>query len=139
MADETNPFRSMIQMLEQFKVPGIDMSSVIEGGRKDVEALLDANKSAYESLQAVARKQTEILTQAMHSLQSFAKNAAAGGAAAPDVSRQAEFARNALQKALADMTDLAEMVHKSQADAMTGISQRATQSLQDLKNLVKPK
>jgi phasin family protein len=139
MTDETNPFRSVIQMLEQLKVPGIDMSSVIEGGRKDIEALLDANKSAYESLQAVARKQTEILTETMHSLQSFAKSAAAGGVAAPDVSRQAEFARTALQKALADMTDLAEMVRKSQVDAMTGISQRATQSLQDLRNLVKPK
>ena len=134
MTDETNPFRSVIQMLEQFKVPGIDMSSIIEGGRKDIEALLDANKSAYESMQVVARKQTEILTQAMQSLQEYAKTAATGSAGT-----QAEFARKAFQKALADMTDLADTVRKSQADAMSSIAQRATQSLQDLRKLVQPK
>jgi phasin family protein len=134
MTDETNPFRSVIQMLEQFKVPGIDMSSIIEGGRKDIEALLDANKSAYESMQVVARKQTEILTQAMQSLQEYARTAATGGAGT-----QAEFARKAFQKALADMTDLADTVRKSQEAAMSSIAQRATQSLQDLRKLVQPK
>jgi phasin family protein len=134
MTDQTNPFSSVIQMLEQFKVPGIDMSSIIEGGRKDIEALLDANKSAYESMQVVARKQTEILTQAMHNLQEYARTAATGGAGS-----QAELARKTFQKALADMTDLADTVRKSQADAMSSITQRATQSLQDLRKLVQPK
>jgi phasin family protein len=115
------------------------MSSIIEARRKDIEALLDVNRSAYESMQAVARKQTEILTQAMQGLQDFAKAAATGGVGAPDVAKQTELARKAYQKALADMTDLAEMVRKSQVDAMAGITQRATQSLEDLKKLVQPK
>jgi phasin family protein len=139
MAEESNPFSKLIQMLEQFRVPGVDMSSIIEARRKDIEALLDVNRSAYESMQAVARKQTEILTQAMQGLQDFAKAAATGGVGAPDVAKQTELARKAYQKALADMTDLAEMVRKSQVDAMAGITQRATQSLEDLKKLVQPK
>lgn len=138
MADESNPFSKRSRCSSSSRC-GVDMSSIIEARRKDIEALLDVNRSAYESMQAVARKQTEILTQAMQGLQDFAKAAATGGVGAPDVAKQTELARKAYQKALADMTDLAEMVRKSQVDAMAGITQRATQSLEDLKKLVQPK
>ena len=37
------------------------------------------------------------------------------------------------------MKELADMARKSQVDAMTGITQRATQSLAELKTLMQPK
>ena len=58
MATESNPFSDVKKMIEQFKLPGVDMTAI-------VEALVDANKAAYEAMQAVARKQTEMMTQAM--------------------------------------------------------------------------
>jgi phasin family protein len=138
MATETNPFDDVTKMIQQFKVPGLDMAPIIESRRKDMEALVEANKATFEAMQALARKQTEILTQTMQGIQDSAK-ASAGGAVVTNPEKQTELARNAYQKALADMTELAEMARKSQTDAMAIITQRATQSLAEMKKLMQPK
>ena len=139
MANETNPFGDVTKMFEQFKVPGLDMAQIIESRRKDMEALTEANKAAYEAMQALGRKQTELLTQAMQGIQESAKGLAAGGAGAPNPAKQTELVQGACQKALGDMKELAEMARKSQVDAMAIITQRATQSMEEMKKLMQPK
>ena len=139
MANDTNPFGDMTKMFQQFKVPGLDMEPIIESRRKDMEALVEANKSTYESMQALARKQTEILTETMQGIQESAKGLAGGGTGAPNAAKQADFVGSAYTKALADMKDLADMVRKSQTDAMAGITQRAMQSMEEMKKLMHPK
>lgn len=138
MANDTNLFGDMTKMIQQFKVPGLDMAPIVESRRKDMEALIEANKSAYEAMQALARKQTEILTETMQGIQDTAKGLASGGVGAPNAAKQADLVGKAYQKALADMKDLAEMVRKSQTDAMAGLTVRATQSLQEMKKLMQP-
>lgn len=136
MANESNPFGDLTKMMQQFTVPGLDMGAIIESRRKDMEALVEANKAAYEAMQALARKQSEIMTQAMQGIQESAKGLVAS---ASDPAKQAELVRGAYQKAIADMTDLAEMARQSQVDAMAGITERATQSMEEMKKLMQPK
>lgn len=139
MAKDSNPFGDVTKMIEQFKLPGVDMSAIVEARRKDIEALVKANKAAYEAMQAMAHKQTEMLTQAMQDIQSAVKEAASTKGVLPDPKKQAEMARNAWKKTLGDMKDLAEMARKSQADAMAGLTARASQSLQEIKKMMQPK
>lgn len=139
MAKDSNPFGDVTKMIEQFKLPGVDMSAIMEARRKDIEALVQANKAAYESMQAMAHKQTEMLTQAMQDIQSAVKEAASTKGGLPDPKKQAELARDAWKKTLADMKDLADMARKSQADAMAGLTQRAAQSIEELKKMMHPK
>ena len=139
MAKDSNPFGDVTKMIEQFKVPGVDMSAIMEARRKDIEALVQANKAAYESMQAMAHKQTEMLTQAMQDIQAAVKEAASTKGGLPDPKKQAELARDAWKKTLADMKDLADMARKSQADAMAGLTQRAAQSIEELKKMMHPK
>jgi len=133
MAEQTNPFADLTKMLEQFKVPGVDMSSIVESRRKDIEAIVEANKTAYESMQALARKQTETFTQAMQDIQEAAKSGIA------DPGKQADVARSACVKALEDMKDLAEIARKSQADAMASITQRANEHVDEIKKMLQRK
>ena len=137
--DPANPFGDLTKMLEQVKVPGVDMSAIIESRRKDMEALMATNKATFESMQQIAAKQAEIFTQAMQSVQDGAKSLVQGGAAAPDPAQHAELARKAYEKAVGDMGALADMARKAQADAMAGITERARQSLQEFMALAKPK
>jgi phasin family protein len=130
MADQTNPFGDLTKMLEQFKVPGVDMSALIESRRKDIEAIVEANKTAYDSMQAVARKQTEMLSRAMQDIQ------AAATTGITDPGKQTEVARNACLKALEDMKDLAEIARKSQAEAMASITQRANEHVEEIKKML---
>jgi len=138
-ADQANPFGDLTKMIEQFKVPGVDMSAIVESRRKDMDALIATNKAMFESMQELAKKQAEILAQAMQSVQDGVQTLIKGGGATPDPVKHAELARKAYEKAVGDMGALAEMARKAQADVMAGITQRATQSLQEFKALAKPK
>jgi len=133
MANDSNPF-DVAKMLEQFKVPGIDMGAIAEARRKDIQALVEANKAAYEGMQALSRKQADMLAETMKGIQDVV-----GGAGFGDPSKQTELVRKAVEKALADMKELAELARNSQTDAMSHISQRAAEHMQELKKLMQPK
>ncbi len=139
MTTPPNPFADFTKMLEQFQLPGMDMSAVMEARRKDIEALGEANKLAYEGMQALMQKQTEIFGQAMQQIQSAAQQMASGGNPAEAMSTQNEFVQKALHQALENMRELAEIARKSQADAMAVIGERAQQNLQEAGSLLKPK
>ncbi len=136
MANPTNPFGDLTDVLEQFKLPGVDMTAIFDARRKDIEALIEANKAAYASMQALAKKQTEMLTQAMQGIQEAAQAALSS---AGDPVRQAELGRMACEKTLTDMKDLADMVRQSQADTMASITQRAAERMQEVRKLIAPK
>jgi len=133
--NQPNPFADFTKILERFKVPGVDLSALAESGRKDMEALVEANKAAYQGLQALARKQSEMLTEAMGKIQEAAKRAAD---VAPGT-KTSDLARAAYHKTLADMKELADIVRASHSEALTKVTDRAIERLQELKKLIQPK
>jgi phasin family protein len=132
MANPANPFADVAKMMEQLKVPGVDMSAIVEARRKDIEALTEANKAAFESMQALAARQTEMMTEAFQGMQTAAQSMLGGGGM-PDPAKQTELMRKAFEKTLADMKELAEMARQAQADAMARISERMTEQVQGTK------
>ena len=137
MSSPINPFLDLQTLMTQFSVPGVDLASVIESRRKDIDALVAANQAAVEAAQALARKQTEMLTQAMVDIQQAARDAASG-VGLGDPSKQAANARKAIEKAIADMKELAEMAQHSQREALTHLTQRADEHLQEIRGLMTP-
>jgi phasin family protein len=135
MVEQSHPFTDLAKLIEHLKVPGVDFAALVESGRKDMEALVEANKAAIEGMQALALKQKEMLGEAMHKIQEYAKH---NGASSPSP-QQAETARDAYHKVLADMKELADIVRKSQAQAMTQITDRAIEHLRELKRMIQPK
>lgn len=128
-AEDFNPFLDVTRKFEQFKMPGVDMPSFVDARRKDVAALVTANKMAYEILQAIGHAQAGMLTQTLHGMQESAKAMMAGGMAGADTARHTEAAQKAWQKMAADMTQLAEVVRKSQVIAMAALTERAQENL----------
>jgi phasin family protein len=128
-----NPFGELTKTFEQFKMPSVDSASFLEARRKDVEALVAANKITYDALQALARTQTEMLTQAMQGMQESTKGVLARGEKGGNMAKHSEAAQKAWQKMLADMKALAEMVQKAQAEAMAGLTERAKENMGAMK------
>jgi hypothetical protein len=130
MAEQSDPFADVTKIIEHFKLPGVDLPAIVESGRKNMDALVEANKAAYEGLQALARKQTEMLTDAMQKIQQ---------AAEPGSGKSQETAREAYQKTLADMKELADIVRRSQTEAMTKVTDRAIEHLRELRKMFESK
>ena len=135
MAEQSNPFADITKIVEHFKLPGVDVPALVESGRKDMEALVEANKAAYQGLQALARKQTEMLNEAMHKIQEAASHASGKAAG----SKPGQMAHEAYQKTLADMKEMADIVRTSQAEALTKVTDRAIEHLQELKKMINRK
>ena len=126
------PFVDITKIMDQFKLPGIDMSSIVEARRKDIEALTHANKIAFEGMQSIAQKQAEILRESMAEAQTAMQRMTSGNPM-ENASKQGELVQQTFQKALANMHALAEMAAKAQAEAFEVITKRVQQNIQETK------
>ena len=68
MVEHASQPSDITKILEQFKLPGVDVSALMEARRKDIEALTEVNKIALQSSQTMAQKQVEILQKTMEEL-----------------------------------------------------------------------
>ena len=135
MANPMTPLIDMSKIIEQFTLPGVDMSALVEARRKDIEALMQVNKIAFESLQTMAQKQAEILKTTMEELQSTTQKMAAKPGAVPE----GQVVQQTLEKAFGYMQELAELTRKSQAEALAVINKRVERNVEELKSLVQSK
>ena len=133
-----NPFGDITALMEQFKMPGVDMAAIVEARKKDIEALTEANKAAFESMQALAAKQAALMTEAMQGMQ-VAAQGLLSGTAVQDPAKQMDVMRKGFEKTLADMKDLADMALHAQSEAMVRITQRASEQMERVKTLMKSK
>ncbi len=131
--DAANPFGEFTKMLEQFKLPGFDVPAIMEARRKDVEALVTANQTAFQGMQSLAQKQGEMLRATLSELQALASS---GGAPSPQA---AELVQQTLHKALANMQQLAQAAYQSQAESYAVIQKRVEENVEELRTLMQQK
>jgi phasin family protein len=122
------------KILGDFKMPGFDVDAVLASQRKNIEALSHANRVAYDGMQAVVKRQVEILRQTMDEVAHAAKGITESGPVHDKAAKQAELAKAAFERALANGRELAEMVAKSNAEAFDTLNKRFTQNLQELRD-----
>jgi phasin family protein len=120
------PAFDFTKMLQQFQIPGVDFASIIERERKNIEALAEANRIAFEGWQNLVRRQSEILQDSMRRAVEDAKNQ-------NPLRNGADLARSAFETALANMRELAEMAAKSQRDAFEVIRKRVEENMNALR------
>jgi len=139
MANPQMPFMDINQLMEQFKIPGVDLGAMMEARRKDIEALVAANQQAYEGMQKLGQRQAEMLRDAMAEWQGATAQLMSGQDPSAGAAKQAELGKQALERALANMRELAEMATTSQTQAWNVINQRFQASLEELRHLGRPK
>ena len=133
--DPTNLVGEFSNMLKQYKLPGVDVDSIVAGQKKNLEALTSANRVAIEGLQAVVKRQAEILQETMNEA-SKAVDALSKAGSPPEVAaKQAELAKDAFERALSNMRELAELVTKANQDATSTINARISASLDEMKEV----
>jgi phasin family protein len=134
MADTTQNFTDMFKKLgEQFKVPQFDMTRFVEQHQKNLDALARSWQTAAAGAGAVATKQREILETAVKQVAEMAREYKPTGNPQEILAKQGEFARKAMEAAIANTKDLAELVQKSSTEAMHIIQQRMKDSFEEIR------
>jgi phasin family protein len=122
--------------MAEWKVPGLDTKAMLDAQRKNIEAIAAANRVAIEGAQAVARRQAEILRQAMQETSKVMQDLASSGAPEEKLVKQADVARQAFEAAVANMRELAEMSAKSNSEAIEVVNKRVSESLDEIKDML---
>ena len=126
----------LTKMLADFKISGVDFEPMIAAQQKNIEALTEANQHVIAGIQAVMKRQAEILQASMEEARTVASEIMIPGSPEAKVAKQTEVVQTAFQAALANMKELADMVTKSNTEAANVISKRVTEGLDEIKAAV---
>ncbi|MBX3455088.1 phasin family protein [Ferrovibrio sp.] len=121
------------KMFGDFKLPGFDAEALAATQKKNLEAIAAANKKAFEGYQALAARQAEIFQQGMDELSSLVKDAVSKGAKDANPAKQAELVKAAVERALANLKELAELAAKTNTETFETLNKRANESLEELR------
>ncbi|MCZ0738084.1 phasin family protein [Phreatobacter sp. AB_2022a] len=134
----TQTQQSILEMFtklgQDLKIPSVDMEKIIAHHRKNLEALSASGKAAAEGAAAFAAKQREIVEAAIRDIQSAAQNFKLPGSPQEAMAAQSEFAKRSIDAAIQNTKDLAELVQKSNQDAMRIIQDRMKESFEEIKS-----
>jgi phasin family protein len=120
------------KLVGRLKLPGVDVAAIIESQRKDMEALAEANRQAYEGIKALAQRRNEILRAALVEWQETMKDVAGKDA----MSKNAERAKAGVKKAIESFRELAEMEAESRRKAWKVLQDRFQENLANLQSLL---
>jgi phasin family protein len=140
MSDPTKTFTDMFKSLgEQLKVPSFDMNKIMEHQQKNLDAMARSWQAASSGAQEIARKQREIFEAAVKDITEMAKDYQPGGSAQEAIAKHADFAKKALEAAIANTRDIAELTKKSAGEALAIVHDRMKESFDEIRASVEKK
>lgn len=131
-----NPFAAfdLTKMFGDLQVPGFDPGALAAAQQKNFDAVAAANRRALEGYQAMVKRQAEIFQQTMQEVAEMMRQSVASGASDGNAMKQAELARQAVERTMANLRELAEMASRTNSEAFETINKRMTQNLEELRN-----
>lgn len=123
------------KQFSNFKLPGFDAESIMGAQKKNMDALVEANKAAAAGYQDLFKKQVAVFEETMAEAQKHLKSFDATKLDAESAKAQGELAKAAFEKALANMKDLAESAQKANAEAYEIVSARVKEGMTELRDL----
>jgi phasin family protein len=106
--------------------------------KKNLEALTRANEISISGLQAVATRQMEFVQKAVSEATQLSMQGAQAQSVPDAIARQADLARQAFDQSISNMRELADLLQKSNREAVDVVNQRIAQSLAELKERMAP-
>ena len=136
MAD--NPQAEFLRLMGEFRMPEMmNLEAFAAAQRRNIEALSAANRVALEGARAVAKRHMEILQQSMNEMTDAMRTLATAEAPQDKAAKQAELAKSAYERAVANMKELGDLIQKSNSEALGVLNQRFTEAMEEIKGMVK--
>jgi phasin family protein len=123
------------RLTEKYQLPGVDVAALVDWQRKDLEALAEANRQAFEGTKALIDRRNEILKDTLAQWQATVKDATSAEA----VSKQAEAVKQGIEKAVANFRELSEMEAQARNKAWKVVQDRIQENSSSLQKLLQPK
>lgn len=132
-------YKDVFKVFGDFKTPAFDFNSLFELQRRNVEAFAAANQVVAEGVQAIARRQAEVVRNNVDSVINASKDLVANGTPEVNVEKQAALTKKLFEKSLANAREVSEMVTKSSFEAFDLLNKRASENIEEISKVASKK
>jgi phasin family protein len=113
---------------------GPEVKKMFASQRKNLEAMVQANRLAFDGVQTVWRRQLDFIQEAVEGLTTFVGDfLPPPGPLNEKFAKHAEYSKQAFEKNLANARELTELATKATSDAMNIINQRFCEGLGEVR------
>lgn len=130
-----NPFADFdfTKLVGEFKLPTVNVETVVETTRKNFAALTAANTAAVESMKAIGQRQSDMVRGAMEDFSKHGSEVLAAATVEEKAARQIEFAKRSYEAVIANAKELADLYSRGQSEAFEAVSQRVSEAADEAK------
>jgi phasin family protein len=122
------------KLFENFKSLPFDMQSALETQRKNIQAFSEAQQIAVENFQAIAQRQSQIISQLVEDNSKIAKELMAEGTPEEKIAKNADIFKALYERSVKNMNELNEMLSTSNQEASKIINKRVSASITEIKS-----
>lgn len=123
-------FTKMFQMPEMGAMNG---NALMDGQRKNAEAIMKAQQVASAGYQAIFEKQISLMQEAFTGMQSQIADMTTSPSSTDAATKQVDVAKKAYEDAMTNFNDMAEIAQKANVEALTVIKDRVEASFKEIK------
>lgn len=135
MAQAPQNFTDMFRNLgDQLKLPQVDVARIMEHHQKNLDAMARSWQAMATGANEVAKKQRAIVEEAIKDVGDMAKDYKPGGNPQEIMAKQSEFAKKAMEAAISNTRDIAELVQKSTTEAFQIVQDRMKESYEEIRS-----
>ncbi len=127
---EKNEFTKMFEMPE---ISAMNGNALVDGQRKNIEAMMKAQQVASAGYQTMFEKQVAMMQDIFAGMQGQIADLSKTPSVADAGTQQVELAKKAYEGAMADLNELAEIAQKANVEAFAVIKDRVEASMNELK------
>ena len=132
-----NAMQEFTRMFSDMKFPSMpDMDGLIAAHRRNMETFSAANRVALEGAQVVARRNMEIMQQSIGELTDTMRQLTTAESPQARAARQAELLKAAYERAVNNMKEMADLIQRSNSEAVQLLSDRFTEAMDEVKTMV---
>jgi phasin family protein len=136
-----NPFADFdfTKIAGDFKLPTINVETIVETTRKNFAALTSANTAAVESIKAIGQRQGDMVRAAMEDFSKHGSEVLAAATVEEKAAKQIEFAKKSYEAVIANTKELASLYSKGQTEAFEALSARVAELADEVKAAIAKK
>ncbi|MGD9879279.1 MAG: phasin family protein [Reyranella sp.] len=136
-----NPFADFdfTKFTADFKMPVVNVETMVETTRKNFAALTTANSTAVETIKTIAQRQGDMVRAAMEDLSKHGSEVLAAATFEEKAIKQIDFAKKSYETAIANSKELADLFGKAQSEALAALSARVGEITDEVKAAIAKK
>ena len=129
-----NPFDfDFTKIAGEFKLPVVNVETVVETGRKNFAAMTTVSTAAVETFKTIAQRQGDMIRAAMEDLSKYGSDVMGAASIEEKAAKQVDFAKKSYDMAIANTKELADLYTKSQTAAFETLNSRIAELTEEVK------